>query len=129
MSVVTGIQESLSFAYAKSDFVFATSILLLPKSEISSLKPSPVSLCRTWSETLNSGFVLMRHILGACFVSSVIEIHSTKFRRQSDKVIPIGNCISLHKNEKVKCKAMLVPQTNMMAHIQGTKRKQKPFEQ
>ena len=41
-------------------------IPLLPKSEISSLKLSVAvqpGLCRTWSETLKTGFVMMRLIL------------------------------------------------------------------
>ena len=44
----------------------ASSIHLLPKSEISSLKPSFVvvqsGLCRTWSETPKTGFLTTRLI-------------------------------------------------------------------
>ena len=42
-----------------------STIPLLPKSEISSLKPSSVAvqpgLCRTWSETPKTGFLRTRH--------------------------------------------------------------------
>ena len=46
-------------------------IPLLPKSEISSLKPSSVvvqpGLCRTWSETPKAGFLITRLIGISCF--------------------------------------------------------------
>ena len=50
-----------------SAFVFATYIDVLPKSEISSIRPSSVvvqsDLCRTWSETAKTGFLTTRLIL------------------------------------------------------------------
>ena len=50
--------QRLCFCYTDS------TIPLLPKSEISSLKPSCVAvqtgLCRTWSETLKTGFLTTR---------------------------------------------------------------------
>ena len=42
----------------------------LPKSEISSMKPSSVAvqpaLCQTWSETPKTGFLMMWFIHGTC---------------------------------------------------------------
>ena len=53
--------QRLCFRYMVS------TILLLPKSEISSLQPSCVAvqpgLCRTWSETPKTGFLTTRLIL------------------------------------------------------------------
>ena len=52
--------QRLCFSYTDS------TIPLLPKSEISSLKPSSVAaqpgLCRTWSETPKTGFLTTRLI-------------------------------------------------------------------
>ena len=54
--------QCLCFRYTDS------TISLLPKSKILSLQPSSVAvqpgLCRTWSETLKTGFVVTQHI---CF--------------------------------------------------------------
>ena len=53
--------QRLCFRYTDS------TIPLLPKSQISSLQPSSVAvqpgLCRTWSETLKTGFLTMRLII------------------------------------------------------------------
>ena len=50
--------QRLCFRYTDS------TVPLLPKSEISSLSPSSVavqpSLCQTWSETLKTGFLIMK---------------------------------------------------------------------
>ena len=75
------VLENLLFAYVKikaqavvtaqlinACFRFVDSIIpLLPKSEISRLYPSSVvarpGLCRTWSETLKTGFLMTRLIM------------------------------------------------------------------
>ena len=82
------------FAYAKTDadqlrgnckadqrlcFSYTDrTIPLVPKSEISSLPPSFVAvqpgLCRTWSETPRTGFVVTQHI---CFPPETVISHTT----------------------------------------------------
>ena len=61
-SICAAADQRLYFRYIKS------TIPLLPKSEISSLLPSSVALqpglCRTWSETPKTGFLVTR--LNSC---------------------------------------------------------------
>ena len=63
--------QRLCFRYKDS------TIPLLPKSEISSLYPSSVAvqpgLCRTWSETLKTGFLTTRLILHAILKTYILQ--------------------------------------------------------
>ena len=68
--------QRLCFRYTDS------TIPLLPKSEISSLQPSSVAvqpgLCRTWSETPKTGFLITRLIYINVSFSTYLKFQSSK---------------------------------------------------
>ena len=77
--------QRLCFRYSDS------TIPLLPKSEVSSLKPSSVvvqpALCGTWSETPNTGFLTTRLILLSGVVTRLTQGHVRTAQTQISLVI------------------------------------------
>ena len=90
--------QCLCFRYTDS------TIPLLPKSEISSLQPSSVAvqpgLCRTWSETPKTGFLIMRLIFKSLITRKPIFGVSAMVRyNQFCSVIRLFYYILLPNNE------------------------------
>ena len=98
--------QRLCFRYLES------TIPLLPKYEISSLKPSSVAvqpgLCQTWSETPKTGFLRTRliwesifmQVLLVCVFNSYFPLFAdfTKIAKCNVEIIQILFCLNVCKN-------------------------------